>query len=514
LDSISETHVRAHIERICDTAPFRAAPTLTRVLRYLTDKTFEAGNTPIGQRLVAEQALDLTTEAQASSTVAARMQIGRLRRLLGGFYAGHGRDEPVRIEIPKRNYRLQIHRFDAARGDSSPLAAERSPLAVVEFANLGLPTALAWLPAALTRDLIVVLARFQGLAITGPFQAGPASAQAADVNGFLLQGDVRGDAGGVHVSLRLLEGWDGMQVWATAFGFQLPADGSLPTGGPPTLTRIADTLADETGVIACHRLQATAARPADTLAIRDALLSCWAFLMTGSASDRQRACAAADHVATRFPNSPTAAAYDAFMQVAVYLGSTDPRPRPPRHALANLDRAQSLAPSDPWVLLYQGYTLWITRDPVGLEAIYRRLDGRAGSGSFAGMLGTLLVVSGVDLGRGEALIREAVARAPEPLPLFAHALAISRFRQGDLAGMGAALSLSAARTDPLPIVLRMALACRRDELAMARRLVAVAEDVLPDCTTCCDTILRRLLHDDHVDAIAAALAPLNLGWFE
>lgn len=40
-----------------------------------------------------------------------------------------------------------------------------------------------------------------------------------------------------------------------------------------------------------------------------------------------------------------------------------------------------------------------------------------------------------------------------------------------------------------------------------------AREVFPGFPDAGEVMLRRLLHDDHIDAIAAAIAPLGLGWF-
>jgi hypothetical protein len=57
------------------------------------------------------------------------------------------------------------------------------------------------------------------------------------------------------------------------------------------------------------------------------------------------------------------------------------------------------------------------------------------------------------------------------------------------------------------------MACERGDQGFARRLASVAEELVPDCTAAAEVILRRLLHDDHVDALADSLAPLQLAWF-
>lgn len=512
MESLAETNIRAHLERLCLSDSFRASPTLCRVLRFLVDRAFKPDEVPVGQQLIAEQALGAVGDGRSASAVAARMQIGRLRRLLAEYYAGPGQEEPVRIEIPKRNYRLRFQLRDGQGAGLSPRSNDRASLAVVECANLGLPASLAWLPLAVTSDLIRAFDGFCGVAVTGPFSQQPAAATAAGVSGFLLVGDVCADGDRVQVTVRLLEGQGGVQAWATAFSFPLGADAMLPASRLLEIARVADAIADETGVIACRRMQATATAPTESLSVYEAGVAGWRYLLSASPENLQQAARAAESVAEAV-DSPTAIAQAAWGQVLLYLASADPRRRFPGSAIESLDRARSRAPTDPWVSLYLAYALWLGREPLGPEAICNQFDGQPGSGGFQGMLGSLLIISDLDPARGEALLADAMRRCPGQVPLFAHALAVCRFRDGDLAGMGDALARSTARTDPLPIVLRMALAVSQGDAGFARRLAGAAQDVLPNCTDSCEVILRRLLHDDHVDAMAATLSPLDLGWF-
>lgn len=90
MEPLSPDLIRSHVERICDSDAFRAAPKLSRVLRFLLEQSL-AGDQPVGQRLVAEQALGLLGKAGTTSAISARMQIGRLRKHFDDYYAGEGR---------------------------------------------------------------------------------------------------------------------------------------------------------------------------------------------------------------------------------------------------------------------------------------------------------------------------------------------------------------------------------------------------------------------------------------
>ncbi len=510
MEPLTEPAVRAAIERICDSHEFRAAPKLARLLRFLADKTFEPGDLPVGQRLVAEEVLG----AGGNADVAARMQVGRLRRHLAAYYAAAGRDDDVRIEVPKRNYRLRFVAGGTAARSASPRASERATLGVIEFADLGVGGDQSELAAMLARELIVALGPFRRLAVRGPLPQAVLEQPAAAAVDFLLVGGVSVDGSSVRLSLRLLWGKTGLQCWAKAVALTQPTAGGLLEGAIAAIASLADELADETGVIACEGMRASASKPTDVLSAHEAVLAYWRFLITGSPDDLARGRHATATVATDLPDAASALAAAAVMGLAEYL--SDPRPHLPcpREPLELLDRATGLSPGDPWVQVHRGFALWIAKEPIGLEAICRSLDGKPGSGSFQGMLGSLLAVTAIDLARGEALLAEALARAPQPLYWFCHHAALCGFLRGDLEAMQNALARIAVRVDPFSLVLRMVAAATVGDIDAARRLSRTILEVFPAFGEVGEVMMRRLLHDDHVDAIAAAVAPLGLGWFE
>ena len=113
MEAFDHGAVARHIDRICDSDAFGLRPKLCQVLRFLADKTLNDAGGPVNQHVVAEEVLGLGRQASGSSGAAARMQVGRLRKQLDGYYGSVGRNEPMQIEIPKRSYRL---RFRAVTG--------------------------------------------------------------------------------------------------------------------------------------------------------------------------------------------------------------------------------------------------------------------------------------------------------------------------------------------------------------------------------------------------------------
>jgi len=56
-------------------------------------------------------------------------------------------------------------------------------------------------------------------------------------------------------------------------------------------------------------------------------------------------------------------------------------------------------------------------------------------------------------------------------------------------------------------------AAARGDLDAARCILDAVVEALPEFPVVGEVILRRWLHDSHVDAIAAVLEPLGIDWF-
>jgi len=511
MNPLQEAEVRAQIDRICDCDAFRATPKIVRLLRFLAEKTLEGGEEPLGQRQISRHVYGDERAPDASGGVVIRMQAGRLRRQLESYYEGPGRCDSVRVELPKRNYRLRFSLNDATSHRRSPRALDRITLAVAEFHDAG--RGASPLPANIALELVTCLGPFQALAVLGPVSSADIARAGDFGSDFILHGDVAEQTSAACLTLRLLCRRSGLQIWTTRLALPFTAAGTLDQAGLRALMTTVDELADETGVIACERMAAEATAEFDSLSVSGAALAWWRYLMTGAPDDLLRTRRVAEAVTGSAPNSPTGIMVDAMSRLAVYVSDPRPRIRCPQEPLAMLEQVASRTPGDPWARLNLAFARWITREPLGVQGICRSLDSGPGSGSFKGVLGSLMVVSMIDPGRGEQLLQEALARAPQPLYWFCHHVALAAFQRGDLQAMEAALARIAVRTDPFSLVLRIVAATMGGNRAGAARLARSLLELMPGFPDGGEAMMRRLLHDDHVDAIAAALAPLKLGWF-
>jgi hypothetical protein len=120
--------LRAHANRIRESGVLGRSPLMQRLFDFLLDRTL-AGRAP-KEIEVAVDAFGKGADFDVSQDAMVRVYIHKLRRKLEEFYEGAGAGEPVRLSIPKGEYRFVVDAADAppAQGSAAdPLPAPPPP---------------------------------------------------------------------------------------------------------------------------------------------------------------------------------------------------------------------------------------------------------------------------------------------------------------------------------------------------------------------------------------------------
>ena len=98
--------LRAHAERIRASGVLGRSPLMQRLFDFLLECSI-VGKAP-KEIEVAVDAFGKGAEFDVSQDAMVRVYIHKLRRKLEEFYAGPGAGEPVRLSIPKGEYRFAV----------------------------------------------------------------------------------------------------------------------------------------------------------------------------------------------------------------------------------------------------------------------------------------------------------------------------------------------------------------------------------------------------------------------
>lgn len=507
------------IDRICESDRFRSAPQLAALLRSLGAHLSEADGNQLDQRALAARAFGLDHSFDPATNPRVRVQMTRLRQALKDYAEDSGALDPFIVELPRRSYRLRIIPRDFHSHLANFRAVERATLVVMDLADYGLEPEHAWIPPALTQTLLVTLGRFMSVTTVGPIAR--ESVPAGSVAGlsisqtypesFVLDAGLMATHAGLLLTARLLDGADGKQVWS--WSACLDEDrGASRDGWSGVVALLARVLADETGVIAFEVMRTLAGKPLEQLTVHRAITAAWRYWITGHVADREQARQSLEHVVAAVPHSGLAMAHLAAIRCEDFLCSETGALTLPRHVMDLFERARSLAPGHPWVELLRGFGLLFARQTAEIPAVVAALEPLPASGSFIGILGSLLLGIG-DVDRARSLLGRSLVESPKPPYFFRLYGAVLALSEGDLSEASLALNQISNRGDPIVQLVRAAVACRAGCFAAARGFAEEALELSPGLPLFGEIMLRRFFPDPIVDVIAAAIEKLELGWF-
>ena len=107
--SIPDDDIRQQLEKILASPEFQSSPRLRDFLRFVVEKTLSGLAQEIKGYTVATEVFGRNADFDAAKDTIVRIQAGRLRRALERYYLTIGRQDLVRIDIPKGSYVPTFH---------------------------------------------------------------------------------------------------------------------------------------------------------------------------------------------------------------------------------------------------------------------------------------------------------------------------------------------------------------------------------------------------------------------
>ncbi len=369
--------VRAELERILASEPFRGSPQLRAFLRYIVETTLAGESQRIRALTIGVEAFARGKDFNPQNDPIVRVEAARLRRAIEEYYAGPGAGAAIEIAVPRGGYVPTFrHRGSApATADgAAPVVATAPPsrtriyavaaaaavllvcaavTAIVLRPQLDLADITAQIPSAAadgqaasrSRSVLPVvliepvapgpfarelgqirarladaLARFDDIEVIADPPAQAAAGQGA-VTLYRLTVAAEQPAGGTLSPLVRLADTAGAVVWARSFE-RLRAEDDLPTKTEAIARAVVPTLGQPFGVIYAREL---AARPADHR--YRCLLGAIEFRRTLDTSQHREIRACLERTVATDPNFPSAQAALAFLMLREYYAGENRDPK-------------------------------------------------------------------------------------------------------------------------------------------------------------------------------------------
>lgn len=242
------------LRRILSTSSFAPSTRSGRFLAYIVERTLAGEARLLKQYSIATEALGRGPGFDPDLDPLVRLEAGKLRRNLDGYYANEGAGDPVRISVPRGSYVPTFEMASAMRPD--PVVAARGTLAptrllVVQTSGLG-PEAASF-SQGLTEQLTVELARYPDLSVAPvipilPDGASPASLALSSKARFVVTASARQSGTRLRAVLKLHDLQANAIAWTDSFDG--PADATAMIEAQDAIARrAAAEIADFHGVI-------------------------------------------------------------------------------------------------------------------------------------------------------------------------------------------------------------------------------------------------------------------------
>jgi adenylate cyclase len=356
----SESDVRAALERVLASRCFEQAARSSGFLRFVVEQTLAGQGDRLKGYTIAVEVFGRPADFDAQTDPLVRVEAGRLRRRLIEYYADEGRDDPVRLELPRGSYSVVASYKTAKPADSAVPADASAAAAPLEAAaarkrrkwrRLRAVAAVAVIAAAVTAFLFrggevateeheipaaaialafrppIVVQQFDpfggadGMAelaptlteeiflrLDGPERlVAPAEVGGTGIStlpGYVLNGSVRAIDGAVRITARISRADTNTQIWSAAY--DEPLDTLRSTAGQRRVARLVAMATEPYGPVFDAEIERVGAMAAHEPVTHDCVLRYYQYRRAFGAAEHAKALDCFELVTKREPDSAEA----------------------------------------------------------------------------------------------------------------------------------------------------------------------------------------------------------------
>ena len=134
---IPEPDIRAELDRILASKGFATAGRISKLLRYVVDKTLTSETDQLKEYAVGIEVFERDDKYDPRLDSIVRVEAGRLRTKLEEYYNGEGAGSPIRINLPRGGYSAQFDRQETQAPQAPIRSRATIPLAAVLLIVIG-----------------------------------------------------------------------------------------------------------------------------------------------------------------------------------------------------------------------------------------------------------------------------------------------------------------------------------------------------------------------------------------
>lgn len=247
--------IRAQLERVLGSRKFAGAERQAQFLRFIVERAADGQPEPAKEYTIAVDVFARRADYNPEIDSLVRVEASKLRNRLAKYYETEGKEDPIRIEIPRGGYAPVFHDqgaparlSPASRGRlfwvagagaaviasavflgsgarSVPAPAPPVSIAVLPFADLSSARDQAFFCEGVTEELTHTLAGLSGLRV--PSTMSSSRYRGSDVDArqvgkelnvhAVLEGSVRREGNRIRLTAQLIETRGGFHLWSETY---------------------------------------------------------------------------------------------------------------------------------------------------------------------------------------------------------------------------------------------------------------------------------------------------------
>ncbi|MDX2501812.1 MAG: hypothetical protein QNL14_15085, partial [Deltaproteobacteria bacterium] len=362
------------------------------------------------------------------------IQASRLRQAIDRYYETAGKNDPLRIAIPRGAY---VPEFDEQLPGHEHIAAEQAaqtdagaawPTVVVRpLANLSANSEDKYLAIGLTAELAHALSHYREIRVLEALHRDQKSPPPEMDFDFIVDGNIRHDPQGVNVAIRLSDNETGLQIWSGKYQGDLEA-AEMISFQEDVAAEVAVRLTGGNALIPKHLSGLSKNKPVADLTTYEAMLRYWEYDTLRTPQSYVRAIEALEHATAREPGCGQTWSLLASLYADNYGLEMVDLPTPLEKAEEFARRGISLDPTNRRARAIVAYVqLMLNKLPEARYEAQTAYNMHSCSLMYLDAIGWLMALAG-EWQRGEKIINKAIQINPYYRPWVRHAVFLNWFR--------------------------------------------------------------------------------------
>jgi adenylate cyclase len=280
--------IQGQLQRILASPEFHATRRQREFLQFVVTETLAGRAKEIKAYTVATQVFNRKEDFDQSLDPIVSIQANGLRRALERYYLVAGREDPVRIDIPRGSYVPTFRQQKGAESDRTALASKIPDVSydgswpsvlIRPFQNLTGDPEKDFLKIGLATELATELSCYQDIRVSVDKQEGDEKVSSDRHPRFTLAGNIRKDREGIKIAVQLFDTTTNTHLWGEVYRSGLEP-GQLIVLEEEVARSVAAKTAGERGIISRILSVESRGKPPSQLKTYEAILRYYEYDLT------------------------------------------------------------------------------------------------------------------------------------------------------------------------------------------------------------------------------------------